>query len=68
LRSRAVEPWFIGGVLLALAYLLRNAGRDLRAWTNLALVGAAAIHILNPLTAPAQWVANVAYWVAALVS
>lgn len=67
LRSRAVEPWFIGGVLLALAYFLRNAGRDLRACTNLALVGAAAIHIFNPLTAPAQWVANVAYWVAALV-
>jgi hypothetical protein len=68
LRSRAVEPWFIGGVLLALAYFLRNAGRDLRAWANLVLVGAAAIHIFNPLTAPAQWVANVAYWVAALVS
>ncbi len=68
LRSRAVEPWFISGVLLALAYLLRGARPALRSVTNLAIVAAAAIHIFNPLTAPAQWVANVAYWVVSLLS
>lgn len=68
LRSRAVEPWFIGGVLLALAFFLRGASDRARDWANLALVGAAAVHILNPLVAPSQWVANVAYWVAALLS
>jgi len=67
LRSRAVEPWFIGGVLLSLAFFLRGTSSRVRGWANLALVSAAAIHILNPLVAPSQWVANVAYWVAALL-
>ena len=67
LRSRAVEPWFVGGVLLALAFFLRGTSDRARGWVNSALVAAAAVHILNPLVASSQWVANVAYWVAALL-
>lgn len=68
LRSRVVEPWFVGGVLLALAFFLRGTSEIWRGRANLVLVGATAVHILNPLVASSQWVANVAYWVAALMT
>lgn len=66
LRSRLIEPWFIGGILLALALLLRNADARTRTWTHGLLIAAIAIHALNPLIAPAQWVANSAYWFRAI--
>ncbi|MFN4184203.1 MAG: hypothetical protein ACK4M6_05405 [Hyphomonas sp.] len=67
LRSRLIEPWFVGGVLLALAFFLRTAGPRERTLAHIALLGAVAIHAFNPLIAPAQWAANVAYWVDAVV-
>lgn len=67
LRSRLVEPWFVGGALLALAFFLRAASARGRLWTQGALFGAVAVHAFNPLIAPAQWVANVAYWVESLM-
>lgn len=66
LRSRLIEPWFVGGILLALAFILRTAGRQTILWVNLALLAAVAIYALNPLIAPAQWAANVAYWMEAI--
>jgi hypothetical protein len=66
LRSRLIEPWFIGGMLLALALLLRTAGPRTRTWTHILLMAAIAIHAFNPLIAPAQWVANSAYWFQAI--
>lgn len=66
LRSRLIEPWFIGGILLALALLLRNADSKTRTWTHGLLIAATAIHAFNPLIAPAQWVANSAYWFRAI--
>lgn len=63
LRSRLAEPWFVGGALLALAFFLRSASARARTWAHTALLGALAIHAFNPLVAPSQWVANVAYWV-----
>lgn len=68
LRSRTVEPWFVGGVLLALALFLRGTSERWRGRINLVLIGATAVHILNPLVASSQWVANVAYWVVALIT
>ena len=51
---------------IALAFLLRTAGRQTILWVNLALFAAVAIYALNPLIAPAQWAANVAYWMEAI--
>ncbi len=67
LRSRLVEPWFIGGSLLALAFLLRSAGQKTRTWINAIVITAVMIHAFNPLIAPAQWVANTAYWFRAIL-
>jgi hypothetical protein len=44
----------------------RTAGRQTVFWVNLALLTAVAIYALNPLIAPAQWAANVAYWMEAV--
>lgn len=62
LRSRLVEPWFISGVLLALAYLQRTLDAQRRLWLNSVLLVAVGVYVLNPLIAPSQWSANVAYF------
>ncbi len=61
LRSRLVEPWFIGGALLALAYILRVLDTGPRKWLIYCLLIAAVVHTLNPLVGSGQWMANIAY-------
>ncbi|MEC7289489.1 MAG: hypothetical protein VXW22_05280, partial [Pseudomonadota bacterium] len=61
LRSRLVEPWFIGGALLALAYILRVLDTSPRKWLIYCLLVAAVVHTLNPLVGSGQWMANIAY-------
>lgn len=68
LRSRLVEPWFIGGVLLALAYMLRVLDDRSRNWLIWGLLFTAIIHTLNPLIASGQWMANIAYLINAMMT
>ena len=54
LRSRLVEPWFYGGILLSLAFFLRDAGRRTRRWMQSAMLAATAIGGLAPFLLPGQ--------------
>jgi hypothetical protein len=60
-RSRLLEPWFIGGVLIALVLLFREADARLRRCAQNLMLLAVALLAFNPLVFAGQWIANVAY-------
>lgn len=66
LRSRLIEPWFYGGVMLALTLFLREASRRARAWVLLAMLCSVAVFAFNPMVLPAQIAANASYLMALL--
>jgi len=61
LRSRLVEPWFVSGLLLALAIFLREANAPSRRMAQNVMMAAIALFAFNPLVFAGQWVANVSY-------
>jgi len=63
LRSRLLEPWFYGVILLASALFFREADQVWRTRLQSALLIATALFLLSPLVLPAQLIANVAYLV-----
>jgi hypothetical protein len=64
LRSRLIEPWFYGGVLLAFALYFSRCSAQERHWVQALMLIAFALHTLNPLLLPAQLVANTAFLLA----
>lgn len=67
LRSRLVEPWFCGGILLALALFLREAGSRARRYTQSAMLAAIALGGLAPLVIPSQLIVNLSFLFQALL-
>ena len=67
LRSRLAEPWFYGGILLALALFLREARTRERRWVQCILMIATAVFGLSPLVTPSQLIANFSYLFAGLL-
>jgi hypothetical protein len=67
LRSRLVEPWFYGGILLSLAFFLRGAGPRARRWTQSAMLAATAIGGLAPLLLPGQMIVNLVFMFQAIL-
>ena len=61
LRSRLVEPWFYGGMLLAFVLFLREAPRRERRWVQSFMMIAIGTFGLSPLVIPAQLITNVSY-------
>ena len=67
LRSRLVEPWFCGGLLLALAFFLREASSRARRYTQSAMLVAIAVGGLAPLVIPGQIIVNLSFLFQALL-
>jgi hypothetical protein len=67
LRSRLVEPWFCGGILLALAFFLREANSRARCYVQSAMLGAIAVGGLTPLVIPSQLIVNLSFLFQALL-
>jgi hypothetical protein len=67
LRSRLVEPWFCGGLLLALAFFLREASSRARRYVQSAMLGAIAVGGLAPLVIPGQLIVNLSFLFQALL-
>jgi hypothetical protein len=61
LRSRLVEPWFYGGMLLALVLFLREASTRERRWVQSFMMVAIGVFGLSPLIMPAQMITNFSY-------
>jgi hypothetical protein len=61
LRSRLVEPWFYGGMLLALVFFLAEASIRERRLVQSIMMIAIAVFALSPLVMPAQMIANFSY-------
>jgi hypothetical protein len=61
LRSRLVEPWFYGGMLLGLVLFLREAPTHGRRSVQSLMMIAIGVFGLSPLVMPAQMIANVSY-------
>jgi hypothetical protein len=61
LRSRLVELWFYGGMLLALVLFVREASAQRRRWAQSLMMIAVAVFGLSPLVMPAQLIANFSY-------
>jgi hypothetical protein len=61
LRSRLVEPWFYGGMLLALVLFLREAPTRERRLAQSCMMMAIGVFGLGPLIMPAQLIANFSY-------
>jgi hypothetical protein len=58
LRSRLVEPWFYSGILLSLAFFLREAALRERRWIQSAMLVAIAVGGFVPLAMPGQMIVN----------
>jgi hypothetical protein len=61
LRSRLVEPWFYSGILLSLAFFLRDAGIRSRRWIQSGMLIAIAVGGMIPLVFLGQLVVNFVY-------
>ena len=67
LRSRLVELWFCSGLLLALAFFLREANSRARRYTRAVMLGAIAVGGLAPLVIPGQLIVNLTFLFQALL-
>jgi hypothetical protein len=61
LRSRLVEPWFYGGMLLALVLFLREVSTRERRLAQSCMMIAIGVFGLGPLIMPAQLITNFSY-------
>jgi len=67
LRSRLVEFWFCSGLLLALAFFLREANARGRRYVQSVMLGAIAVGGLAPLVIPGQLIVNLSFFFQALL-
>jgi hypothetical protein len=67
LRSRLVELWFCSGLLLALAFFLREANARGRRYAQSMMLGAIAVGGLAPLVIPGQLIVNLSFFFQALL-